>query len=126
MHYNCVIIDDEQHAIDLLNDYIQETAFLKVSRTFINPIKALESICVEDEIDFLFLDIDMNGIKGTDLSVKFRNMAKYIVFASSNLEQEINADNATYECYLGKPISPKKFINSIMKLVARDNSSLIR
>ncbi|WP_293308117.1 LytR/AlgR family response regulator transcription factor [Pedobacter sp. UBA5917] len=121
MYYNCSIVDDEQHAIDALNDYIGEIDFLKVSSTFNNPIDALNIIGKGDKIDFLFLDIDMDGMEGTELSKKLKDKARFVIYASSNLEHDVRTIDPNFECYLGKPISMKRFANTIQTLMKLNN-----
>ena len=121
MYYNCSIVDDEQHAIDALNDYINEIDFLKVASTFNNPLDALQIIGKGDKIDFLFLDIDMDGMAGTELSKHLREKARFVIYASSNLEQDVRKIDPSFECYLGKPISMKRFTNTIETLVRLNN-----
>ncbi|SDG73351.1 CheY chemotaxis protein or a CheY-like REC (receiver) domain [Pedobacter terrae] len=124
MYYSCAIVDDEQHAIDVLHDYIEDNRFLKLSSTFNNPIDALKTISAGDTIDFLFLDIDMDGMKGTELSKHLRSKARFVIYASSHLENEIRGIDANFECYLGKPISIKRFAGAINKLIQLNNLSI--
>jgi len=121
MYYSCAIVDDEQHAIDVLHDYIEDTLFLKLSNTFNNPIDALKTISAGDKIDFLFLDIDMDGMKGTELSRHLRSKARFVIYASSHLENEVMRIDPNFECYLGKPISMKRFAGTIDKLIRLNN-----
>lgn len=121
MYYTCAIVDDEQHAIDTLTDYINDTRFLRVTNNFNNPIDALESISAGDKVDFLFLDIDMDGMQGTELAVHLRSKARFIIYASSNLEHDVKKTNSDFECYLGKPISMKRFSGTIETLMRLNN-----
>jgi two-component system LytT family response regulator len=121
MYYNCSIIDDEQHAIDALNDYIKEIHFLKVTNIFNNPLDALKTIGNGEKVDFLFLDIDMEGMAGTELSKHLREKARFVIYASSNLEHEVRMLDSSFECYLGKPISMKRFVSSIETIVRLNN-----
>lgn len=121
MYYSCAIVDDEQHAIDVLHDYIEDTLFLKLSNTFNNPIDALKTISAGDKIDFLFLDMDMDGMKGTELSRHLRSKARFVIYASSHLENEVMRIDPNFECYLGKPISMKRFAGTIDKLIRLNN-----
>ncbi len=123
MYYSCAIVDDEQHAIDVLHDYIEDNHFLKLSSTFKNPIDALKTISAGDKIDFLFLDIDMNGMKGTELSRHLRSKARFVIYASSHLENEVRKIDTGFECYLGKPISMKRFTAAIDKLIQLNNAN---
>ena len=51
MNLKCVVIDDEQHAIEVLTDHIAEMPGLTVFKTFTSPVQALTEISVGDEID---------------------------------------------------------------------------
>ena len=121
MYYSCAIVDDEQHAIDVLHDYIEDICFLKLSNIFSDPIDALKTISAGDKIDFLFLDIDMDGMKGTELSRHLRSKARFVIYASSHLENEVRKIDSSFECYLGKPISMKRFADTIDKLIKLNN-----
>lgn len=121
MYYSCAIVDDEQHAIDVLHDYIEDTRFLKLFSTFNNPIDALKTISAGDKIDFLFLDIDMDGMKGTELSQHLRSKARFVIYASSHLENDVRELDSGFESYLGKPISMKRFAGTINKLMRLNN-----
>ena len=39
---NCIIVDDEQHAIDILVHYVEQTPHLNLVASFTNPIEALQ------------------------------------------------------------------------------------
>ena len=121
MYYNCSIVDDEQHAVEALNDYIKEIHFLKVTNTFNNPLDALKTIGSGEMVDFLFLDIDMDGMAGTELSKHLREKARFVIYASSNLEHDVRLLDSSFECYLGKPISMKRFASTIETLVRLNN-----
>ena len=50
---NCIAIDDEPLALDLLKDYIEKIPFLELERTFTNPIEALGYL-QENKVDLVF------------------------------------------------------------------------
>ena len=51
----CIIVDDEQHAIDILQHYVEQTPDLELSGVFTNPVQALQLVNNE-KIDLVFLD----------------------------------------------------------------------
>ena len=59
----CIIIDDEPNAIDILKRYAEQ-ASLELLATFRNPLKAMVWL-EENDVDLVFLDINMPEIKGT-------------------------------------------------------------
>ncbi|MGY0039284.1 LytR/AlgR family response regulator transcription factor [Pedobacter sp. NJ-S-72] len=68
MILNCVIIEDENHAIELLTDHIQSMPNLSLLKVYSQPITAMTEITEEDNIDIIFLDINMPGMSGMDLA----------------------------------------------------------
>ena len=63
---NCLIVDDEPHAIKILELYIEKTPFLEVAATTTSPWEAME-ILKKESINLLFLDIQMEGLTGLQL-----------------------------------------------------------
>ena len=62
---NCLIVDDEQHAIDILVHYVSQTPFLHLAASTTNPIDALRIVNTQ-KIDLIFLDIQMPELTGID------------------------------------------------------------
>ncbi|HWJ29962.1 MAG TPA: response regulator, partial [Flavisolibacter sp.] len=54
----CLVIDDEEIAIKLLEDHISRIPFLQLVGTSTNPLEALISIN-KNPVDLIFLDIQM-------------------------------------------------------------------
>jgi DNA-binding LytR/AlgR family response regulator len=114
---NCVIIDDEKHAVDLLADYIDAMPSLNLVKYFTDPLKALMDITIEDNIDILFMDVDMPGMTGLDLSLAIRYKTKYLVFTTAHSKYAIDAFGVQANEYLLKPISMPKFALMINRLL---------
>ncbi|QDW26651.1 LytR/AlgR family response regulator transcription factor [Pedobacter sp. KBS0701] len=125
MNLKCVVIDDEQHAIEVLTDHIAEMPGLTVFKTFTSPVQALTEISIEDEIDLLFMDIDMPGINGLELAKNIREKAKYLIFTTAHPDYALQAFDVQSDQYLLKPISFAKFalgIDRILKKESNNNS----
>ena len=63
---NCIIIDDEPLAIKLIENFIERTPFLSVAGKYLNPLEALSAL--PENIHLIFLDIQMPGLTGLELS----------------------------------------------------------
>lgn len=113
---NCVIIDDEKHAVDLLAEYIETMPNLHLLKYFTDPLKALIDITPEDNIDIIFMDVDMPGMTGLDLSLAIRYKTKYLVFTTAHSKYAIDAFGVQANEYLLKPISISKFALMINRL----------
>lgn len=113
----CVIIDDEQHAIDLLTDYIAEVPSLALFKTFRNPLLVLGDISTEDDIDIVFLDINMPGISGLELARSLRLKTKKLVFVTAHSQYALEAFDVRADHYLLKPVRLNKFANVVAEIV---------
>ncbi len=58
---NCIVLDDEQHSIEILSEYIDKMPNLNLIGTFKNPIEAIPFI-QNTNIDIAFLDVQMPNI----------------------------------------------------------------
>ena len=67
MTLNCLIVDDEPLALDLLESYVSRTPFLHLIAQCDSAVKAL-SVIEEEPIDLVFLDIQMPELNGLELS----------------------------------------------------------
>ena len=75
---NCIIVDDEPHAIEVLDHYIKQTPHLHLIASFTNPIGALQ-LLAQQKIDLVFLDIQMPEISGIDFIKAIRGKSKVIL-----------------------------------------------
>lgn len=113
MSLKCIIIDDDQYAIDALAKYIGEMPNLSVYQTYIKPLAALTQIKKEDEIDFIFLDIEMPDISGLELAERLRDKTKFLIFITSHPSYALKAFDLNANQYLLKPITFAKFALAI-------------
>lgn len=124
MANKCVIIDDETYAIDGLLGYISQIPNLVVHATFTNSTTALSSISAADEIDFIFLDIEMPGINGLELAKVLRDKTRFLIFTTGHAGHAIEAYDLKATHYLLKPISFSKFALTISEILASDSSKV--
>ena len=54
----CIVVDDEQAAINVLSTYISQLPQLQLAGTFTNPLEALKMVS-QDDIQLVFLDVQM-------------------------------------------------------------------
>lgn len=122
MKFKCIIIDDEQYAVDALTNYIDQLANLQVFAAYTNPVTALHAIKAEDEIDFIFLDIEMPALDGLELAKVLRPKTRYLIFTTSHTTHAITAFDLKASHYLLKPITFAKFALTVTALLDMDTS----
>jgi DNA-binding LytR/AlgR family response regulator len=114
--YKCLIIDDEQHAIDGLTKYIASTPQLLIVNTYSDPVVALKEILENDSVDLILLDIDMPKISGLELSKEVRAKTDKLIFTTAHSKYAFEAFEVQADAYLLKPYSLGKFIITINRL----------
>ena len=67
MKIRCVALDDEPLALKLLSEFISKVEFLQLEASFSSTPEALKYIA-ENEVDCIFLDIEMPDLNGIELS----------------------------------------------------------
>lgn len=113
----CLIIDDDELARILLKTYIAKIDFIEIIGAFENSLDAL-TIIENENIDVVFLDIEMPEIKGTDFA-KLINSHTNIVFTTARSEYALEGFELNALDYLLKPITFERFLSSATKL--KDN-----
>lgn len=106
----CIIIDDEQHSIDLLKSYIEKISFLQLTGTFNNPLNALSSI----DVDIIFIDIQMPQLSGLDFIKLVKEKTKVIVISAFKEYAFESFEYAVLD-YLLKPVSFDRLLKAVQK-----------
>ncbi len=105
---NCLLIDDEPLALQLLEDYVSKTPYLSLAGKFEEPLQAL-SVLESGTVDLLFLDIRMPDITGIDFYRSLSHKPE-VIFTTAYSEFAINGFELKAIDYLLKPIGFDKFI----------------
>lgn len=113
MNINCVIIDDEPLAAELLASYAEKVPFLDLQGTFNSATEAIKTIR-EKKIDLLFLDIQMPELSGLEFA-RIIGSETRIVFTTAFSQYAIEGYKVNALDYLLKPISFDKFLEVSQK-----------
>ncbi|MFI5185870.1 MAG: LytR/AlgR family response regulator transcription factor [Chitinophagales bacterium] len=117
---NCIIVDDEQHAIDILDHYVKQTPHLHLVASFTNPIEALQ-LLGEQKIDLVFLDIQMPELSGIDLIKAIQGKSK-VILTTAYSEFALEGYELYVVDYLMKPIRLARFLAAVQKAVEQINA----
>jgi DNA-binding LytR/AlgR family response regulator len=113
MKLKCIIIDDEPIARKVLQEFIEEIDYLELLGQAENPLKAM-SLLNENDIDIVFLDINMPKINGIDFLKNSRLNAK-IIMTTAYAEYAVEAYGLDVLDYLVKPIAFERFLKACNK-----------
>lgn len=110
---NCIIIDDEPLARELLAGYIRQKPELRLVSACSNAIEAFTTIH-QEKTDLIFLDIQMPSVTGIDFISSLKNPPAFI-FVTAFPEHAIKSYELNAVDYLLKPVTFDRFNQSIQK-----------
>ena len=122
MKFNCLIVDDEPIAQEILEKYILQIDVLNLVGKCGNTFEAL-NVLHKEKVDILFLDIQMPSLSGLEMLKTLQQHPKVILTTAFS---EFGVESYEYGItdYLLKPISFERFLRAINKLVIPQNSKL--
>ena len=112
--YNCLVIEDEPLAAEILRDYIAEVSdlhLIAVCRDVMTASGYLRS----HKIDMLFVDIHLPKIKGIDFIKTIQNQYQVILTTAYD-HYAVEGYNLNVVDYLLKPIEFSRFLQAIQKI----------
>jgi two-component system, LytTR family, response regulator len=113
MAFTCIIADDEDLAIALLQKYAAQIPELQVLHTFCNG-KAVQDYLQTHKPDILLLDIQMPGLTGLELAAEYASQCA-IIFTTAYHEHAAASYTLSVVDYLLKPFLPERFQQAIKK-----------
>lgn len=114
MKINCIAVDDEPLALEIIEDYIHKIPFLELMRSFHNAMDCIEYL-KNNKVDLLFLDIQMEELTGIQL-IKVLKERPEIIFTTAYDNYALQGYELDVTDYLLKPISFERFVKSVDKV----------
>lgn len=109
----CIAIDDEPIALDVIKNHISKIPFLELKKTFRNPIVAIEYL-QNNKIDLLFLDINMPKLSGFEFLDVLPKSPK-VIFTTAYSEHAVKGYDYDVVHYLVKPFNFHEFLKATTK-----------
>lgn len=123
MSINCIIIDDEPLAINVIKNYLEAIDEITIINTFNSAIDAL-TFLKDNNVDLIFLDINMPLLNGLDF-IKNLEIKPMIIVTTAYDQYAIKTYELNVLDYLVKPIPFPRFMKSVNRAlnVTKSNKS---
>src|SRR5262245_58528385 len=112
---NCLVVEDEPLAADIIADYIGQTPFLSLLKICYNALEANEALRTLP-VDVMFLDINMPKLSGLELLRTLARPPKVIITTAYD-EYGIDGFDLQVVDYLIKPVEFERFLKAANKLL---------
>jgi two-component system, LytTR family, response regulator len=112
--YNCLIVEDEPLAAEVLKEYIHQVPFLQLIAICSDAVYAME-VLQQEKIDLIFLDIHLPKVKGLDFVKTLKNPPQ-IIITTAYQDYALQGYELNVIDYLLKPIELSRFLMAVNKL----------
>lgn len=112
---SCVVVEDDPVALMMVEQMIHKTPFLRLVRSFQDPIAASQFLRGQ-KIDVLLLDIEMPGINGFEL-IRLLEQKPSIIIMTSQPNYAVEAFEHHVQDFLVKPvIDYSRFLKAVFRV----------
>ena len=111
---DCLIVDDDEMSRNVVKHFVEKTKSLNLIGMCSDGFEA-SKVLKENDVDILFLDIEMPGMSGYELIKSMTNPAE-IVLITAKAEHAVEAFEYRITDYLLKPITYPRFLQSIFRV----------
>lgn len=112
--FNCLIVEDEPLAVEVLEDYIYQVPFLHLKSKCRDAFCAMQKL-QQEKIDLIFIDIHLPKLKGLEFIKTLQNPPQ-IIITSAYQEYALSGYELNIVDYLLKPIEFSRFLMAVNKL----------
>lgn len=109
-----LIVDDNPIARATLSHLASQVNDLDIICEYCTAMEAYNHL-QNQSVDLLFLDIEMPGMDGLELTRNLKNKDIVVIFTTSKKEYAVEAFELNVADYLVKPVTPGRFLQAVNK-----------
>jgi two-component system, LytTR family, response regulator len=117
LNLNCLIVDDEPLARNLLTEYVKKISYLTLVKACSGALEAME-VLRSQPVDLMFLDIQMPEVTGINF-LKTLQKKPMVVLTTAYSEYALESYELDVVDYLLKPITLERFLRAVEKASER-------
>lgn len=110
MQINCIAIDDEPLALEIITEYASKVPYLNLKACFSNSLSALQFL-KNETVDLLLLDIQMPDLTGVQLAQLLPSSTK-IIFITAYENFAVKSYDLQAVDYILKPFEFERFLQA--------------
>lgn len=121
---NCIIVDDEPVARELLQKFVADVPVLNLLRSCSNAFEAAE-VMMQQEVQLIFLDINMPRLSGMSF---YKSLSKppAVIFTTAYPQYALEGFEVDATDYLLKPFSFDRFYKAVSRVQEKLEKPVIR
>lgn len=108
-----VIIDDEPLAIEVIESYLAQVDGMELLASCTNPLDAIH-VLHKNQVDLIFLDIEMPNLNGLDLVRNIENLPQ-IIITTAYSQYALEGFELNVTDYLIKPVPFHRFLKAVAR-----------
>lgn len=110
---NCIVVDDDELAIKLVENCIERIDFLTLIGTATSGTEAVQLLEKHKNIDVVFLDIEMPGMSGIDFVKNYKT--PQVIFITGNKDYAAETYDYNVTDFIVKPVEFNRFLKASQK-----------
>jgi DNA-binding LytR/AlgR family response regulator len=112
---NCIVVDDEPLARQLILSYISRVPGMECVGEYKSAVDAFAALHAQN-VDVIFVDIEMPGISGLNF-IRSLKKTPAVVFITAYTQYAVDAFEIDAVDYLVKPVTMERFLKTVRKLI---------
>lgn len=117
MKINCIAVDDEPLALEIIQEYCAKVPFVNLLQAFDNAIDTIEYLR-NNRVDLILLDIQMEDLTGIQL-LNALKLKPYVIITTAYDNYALQGFELDVCDYLLKPFSFQRFLKGLNKVYDR-------
>lgn len=123
--FNCIIVDDQEYAIRIIEEHVIKMPKLKLLNTFTNSLEALQFL-ENTFVDLVFLDVDMADLNGfqiiENLTKKLKEKIPSFILITGHTQYALSGYDYDIAGFLVKPVDFNRFKISVDRWIEKQSN----